>query len=300
MHRSAALMLVALLATSWTSTGCASKSKDEEFAGLGMTDANSDPPPGIYTPIAPGDLRTLQERGQLLYAMERGLRMGYEQGAYKLGVPSGDVIMPLVDIDPGGRSGQVLFVRWPSEAVGEDGAVKPQDARRWLLVTLLLGPDRVMDVQLVDGPVAENEALARRVEAVIVAAEALREEAPGHSFHLFTLPEAMLTDNKRTRAKLVTRVYAMSAEGDGPDLEVVVDAPKRKRPLEVLHTTLVHEAPAAALDTIEVELDQPAPATVARVLMRGPQAGDVPVMAGGRPWVISATDGRVARDEDPA
>lgn len=295
MRRTLAITLLCAGTASW---GCASKSQDEEFEGLGYTASSSEPPPGVFLPLPPNDLAALQERGQLLYGMERTLRMGYEHGAYKVGVPEGDVIMPLVDVDPGGRSGQVIFLRWPRQVVGEGGALNPNDAKQWLMVSVLLGPDKVIDVELQDGAVSEQGSLWRRAHQIIAAAEVLREHSPGHSFHLFTLPEVMLTKNKRAPAKLVTHVYAMSAEGDGPDLEVILDAPRRKRPPEVLETRLIHAAPAAGRDPIEVELRQPAPATVARVMMRGPQSGDVAVRAGTTRWAISASDGRVVRSDD--
>ena len=295
MNRPILLRLIGPLSFALAGSACAQKSKDDEFVDLGRTQANSEPPPGVFMPMTPGDLQAVQDRGRLLHAMERTLRLAYEQGAYKVGVPEGDVIMPLVDVDPGERSSQVVFLRWPKSAVGEGGALDPLDAQRWLMVSMLLSPDRVLDVELLGGKVVEDSPELARAQVILSAAQALRARTPGQSYHLFTLHEVMETDKKRRPAKLVTRVYALSSEGDGPDLELLIDEPRRSRAPEVLKTVVVHEAPASSGDPWVVEQSQPAPATVARVLARGPQAAPVQVRCSSGLWTISPADGRVAR-----
>lgn len=275
--------------------GCAGKkNENDEFAGLGRTFANSDPPPGVYVPIADGDVGSLQERGVLLHAMERALALGYEQGAYRVGVAEGDIILPLVDIDPGNRSAQVLFLRWPRDAVGPTGTLHPKWAERWLLVSMTLEPERVLDRELLAGKVVEDSAEYHRAFAMLAAAEALESRAKGEMFHLFTVAEITPTKKKRITHKIATRVYALSAEGDGPDLEVLVDEPKRNRPPEVLETRAVHGAGAGSADPIVVAARQPAAATVARAMLRGPSAGDVDVQCDGSRWQVAARTGRVS------
>ena len=110
----------------------------------------------------------------------------------------------------------------------------------------------------------------------------------------FTVAEITPSEKKRAPNKIATRVYALSAEPTGPDYEVLVDQPKRNRPPDVLQTLAIHGAGAAAGEPIRVAARQPAAATVARVMLRGPAAGDVDVQCDGSNWRVSARTGRVS------
>jgi hypothetical protein len=277
--------------------GCQGR-PDSEFPNLGRTEANSEPPAGIYRPIPAGDTDEIAERGALLFAMERALRLGYEKGAFAVGFAEGDTILPLVDVDPGGRSAQVVFVRWAAADKEKGGRLRPEQAERWLLVSMRLAPDQIIDRELLTGKVIVGSDDYHRVRALLVAAEALRQQTPGEVYHLYTVAEVMPTGKKKRPTKLATRVYALSADGDGPDLEVLVDAPKRKRDPEVLSVETIHEAGAAEASPIRVALPQPAPATVVRAMLEGPEAGDVPVQgSGGALYAVSASDGRITRPQ---
>jgi hypothetical protein len=275
--------------------GCKER-PDSEFPNLGRTEANSEPPTGIYMPIAAGDTGEIEKRGALLFAMERALRLGYEKGAFAVGIPEGDTILPLVEVDPGGASAQVLFVRWGQADKEDGGRLRPENADRWLLVSMMLEPERILDRELLAGKVVPGSADHQRINALLVAAEALREQTPGEVYHLYTVAEVMPTGKKKRPSKLAIRVYALSAEGDGPDVEVLVDAPKRKRDPEVLSVETIHEAGAAKASPIRVALPQPAPATIVRAMLEGPEAGDVPVQANsGVVYAVSARTGRITR-----
>ena len=275
--------------------GCASKqNNDDEFLGLGRVGASSEPPPGVSRPIVEGDLIGLQERGALLSAMERALRLGYEQGAYAVGVGEGDIVLPLVDVDPGGRSAQVLFLRWRRDEVGLAGDLHPKYAERWLLVSMMLEPERVLDKELLAGKVEEDGVEFHRAAALLAAAETLRTQTPDEAYHLFTVPELTQTDSRRTPTVVATRVYALSARGGGPDVEVLVDAAKKGRIPEVLGSTVVHEPGAVTDAQIRVDQPQPAPASVARVMLQG-GAGSVEVESSAGAWLVDRRTGRVSR-----
>ncbi len=273
---------------------CAQGKNGDEFAGLGRRDASSAPPAGVYLPISDGDLGAVQERGVLLYGMERALRLGYERGAYAVGVAEGDVILPLVDVDPGGRSAQILFLRWGRDRVGVSGNLHPKWAERWLLVSVMLEPERIIDKELLAGDVQENSVEYHRAAAILSAAQSLREQTPEQAYHLFTVPEVVPTGNKRNPSKIATRVYALSATGSGPDIEVLVDQPKKSRIPEVLGSDVVHEAGTADATPLSVRSAQPAPATVARAMLQG-AAGNVEVESSAGLWMVSGRTGRVSR-----
>jgi hypothetical protein len=300
LHRTI-LVLVAALSV----FGCASKKKssDGEFVLLGRTDASSDPEPGVFDPIDDGNLDALRERGRLLHDMERALALAYERGAFEVGVGEGNVVLPLVDVDPGGRSAQVVFLRWTPDTI-KGGNVYARDASRWLMVSLLLSPDRVLDVELLGGTVPEDSVELRRAEDIIEAAHVLRDKAPESAFHLFSVTERLPSRNAAGSFRQ-TRVYALSADGEGPDLEIVVARkPKKKRAAPtVLDAMTVHAEGGALADPIAVSALHPRPATVARALMRGSSAVDVDARTPQGLFRISTRTGRVERvgaDPGPA
>lgn len=276
-------------------SACANNSNNDrdEFAGLGRVGNSSEPPPGVYRPIAEGDVAAVQERGVMLYGLQRALQLGFEQGAQSVGTAEGDIILPLADVDPGGRSAQVLFVRWGRDHVGVDGSLHPKYAQRWLLVSLMLEPERVLDRELLAGDVGEDTVEFHRAAAMLAAAKALQSKAPGASFHLFTVPELHETKSRRVPTIIATRVYAMGTAEDGPDFEVLVDAAKKSQIPDVLSVTEVHTGGAVAADRVKVASAQPAPATVVRAMATG--SGPVEVDSASGAWLIDPRTGRISR-----
>ena len=118
---------------------CAKRKKDDEgLEDVGLAGASSEPPAGMVAPIEPGDLAAVTSRGRWLFDAERSLGVAWTDGLARIVAdPSKQAVLPIVDIDPGGRSSQVVFVRWPpADRPRED--LDPDEARRWVLVSLLL------------------------------------------------------------------------------------------------------------------------------------------------------------------
>ncbi len=284
--------------------GCARAKEHGEFEAIGLSFASSELPPGLYPPVTESDLPAVAERGQLVYAMERALKLGYEDAMLKAGDPHAVAVLPLVQIDPGGESGQVVFVRWPVPAGGVAPPLTPETAERWLLASIRLNPDSVIDVELLTGPVEKESHDARRITSLITAAEALREEAGDALFHLLDIYEVVPSEKKAKATKTVAHVYALSADGDGPDLEAVVDeVPKRGAPT-VLWVGTTHPAGKGIADPIVVAAPSPAPLTVTRAMLRGPKAGSIMVLTDDdQQWAVDARTGQIDRPgaaEDPA
>lgn len=269
--------------------------EQEEFVEVGRTQASSEPMPGIELPVAVGDLEAVAERGRRLRAMDRALALATAQ-MERIGVAPGDIVLPLVDIDDGLRSGQVLFVKWPADAVGDSDALVPAQARRWLLVSLLLDPERLLDVELVAPElVSEQPRLHNRVETLVAVARDLFSTSV--AFNLFEVREQRPPEPGRER--LVTRVYALAAKAAGPDYELVVEKPRRAKVPTVTERSLVHGAEMFDRDPVILPLRSPAPATVVRILQQNPDGGDVHVQnAEGQRWAISAPTGRISRTTD--
>lgn len=291
MHRRETIVGLGALLVS----ACANNSNNDqdEFAGLGRVGNSSEPPPGVYRPIVEGDVAAVQERGVMLFGLSRALRLGFEQGAQTVGTAEGDIILPLTDVDPGGRSAQVLFVRWGRDHVGVDGSLHPKYAQRWLLVSLMLEPERVLDRELLAGDVGDDTVEFHRAAAMLAAAKALQAEAPGVSFHLFTVPELHQTGSRRTPTIIATRVYAMGTSEDGPDFEVLVDVAKKSQIPDVLSVSQVHAGGAVSADRVTVASSQPAPATVVRAMAAG--SGPVEVESASGVWLVDPRTGRISR-----
>jgi len=264
----------------------------EEFVGAGFVSASSEPPPGLFAPVPMGDLAATAERGRMLSAMERALTLAVAE-MQRVGAAPAEIVLPIVDVDPGLRSGQVLFVRGPVGA-SEEGP-RAANLERWLLVSLMLEPERVIDVELLSGGALDpDSALAERVERMLVAARALPQAGP--SFHLFSVQEQVAEEKPAVGKRVVTRVYALAGDPSGPDYELVVERPRRAKTPEVTASTLVHAAGIFTRDPVMLDLPGPAPATVTRVLRRPAHAGDVLVEnTAGLRWSISTRDGRISR-----
>lgn len=289
---------LALAVTLGASSGCARMVEEGDLEQMGLSQASSEPPPGVLRPVESADLAAVHRRGQLLHQLEKTLDMAYTQGLHAVGSPGeGAVVMPLVDVDPGGRSAQVLFVRWRPN---DQGVLPPLDwstAERWLLVSMLLSPDRVLDVEVLQGAVPEGSHLATRVDCLVAAAQSARALAPDSVFHLLDLYEEVPVEpGKPAKGKtLQAHVYAMSADGDGVDLEVLVSLPRKRQPAEAREAWLVHEVGAVLTDPIRIETDNPGPITVARAMMRGLEAGEVEVVSAQGRWTVVSGTGLVRR-----
>ncbi len=256
---------------------------DESFADLGVGGNESDARPiGIHAPIARGDLATIGELGRWTWDAMRALELAHAAVVERMGATAGDVVLPIIDIDPGGKSAQVVMLRWQGRGAGP---LRVSDARRWVMVSLLLTPDRVLDVELLTGEVVPGSVEARRAEVLLVAADALQHTVRDQAFFTVDRFVAEPSGDKRRRERTVGVVHALAAGGDGPDIEIVVRESTRKQAAAVLRSFVVHAEGVPQKDPIEVGLDDPHPMSVARALERG---GESVVRARSGEYLVTA------------
>jgi hypothetical protein len=285
-----------VLATS-LATGCPKKTDDEkgpELPDVGIGGATDAPPPGLDRPIARGDLSHVAEVGRWLHAAEHAVAVATAHAVTPRGTFDDDIILPLVDVDPGGTSAQVLFVRWPGAAKSsEPPAVAAGE--RWMTVSLMLSPDKVLDTQVLHDKVAPATDEGVRVAALLAAMFELRRVAPGHSFVGFDRRLVAPAPKKKKEAArtFVTAVYALAVAEGGPDLEIVVDAPPRKGLPPILRNDVVHASGAFEQATLELDRPEPSPLTVARAL-RHPDANVMVHARDGR-YAVSGRTGAIER-----
>jgi hypothetical protein len=205
-------------------------------------------------------------------------------------------VLPLVDIDPGGASGQVVFVRWPNSALSQE-PLKAAQAQRWVMVALTLEPERVIDVELLHGEPATGSDEARRIEALLVGAAALQREAPKQAFYTVDRFVEEPVQEKKRRSRIATVIYALAQDPQGPDLELGVEEhdKRAKHPPALLRAHAIHARGALAADPVAVQWPDPHPLSVARALERDPTAGPLAVRVASGLYRIARGDGRVER-----
>ena len=273
------------------SVGCAAQQEPSEPEGpVGYTQPSlASDVAGVRAPVPEGDLEAIRQRGRLLATMQRMAGLALSHVEAEIGLPRGPV-MPLVDVDPGATSGQVMWVHWP------DPSSTPGDARLWASVSLSLQPERIMDVRMVDAPLSSHPVALARVHAARLSRAAVDDERAFASFPIRVwMPGSSQAE---------FRTYLFAGDGFGPDYEAVV-VPGRRR-LELSTIELVHARQEFELgsagenshdsNVIRVELPVPHPMTVSRVLRSGTPAKNVQIATSdGRIWSIATDTGAIER-----
>ena len=91
-------------------------------------------------------------------------------------------------------------------------------------------------------------------------------------------------------------MYALSADGDGPDLEVVVDEVVKKKTPAVLSVDETHATGNGVADPIVTNAKTPGSLTVTRAMLKGPEVGAVGVKtADGQQWSVDSRTGEITR-----
>jgi hypothetical protein len=272
--RRIALCSALLTLVSGASSGCDKERKDEFLVDIGMGGAVTERLPGIYAAVPRGDLEEMTRVGRWLDLGARALELATVTVVDRMGTVDADVVMPLVDIDPEGTSGQVVFIRWPN-GKRSTAPLRVEDAQRWVMVAMMFGPDRVIDLELLQGEVPRGSVEERRIGALLVAAAELQRRAPKAAFYTVDRFQAEPTGNKKKPQRVATVVFALAQDDAGPDLELATDEPRKpkrdKRPeLPPLVRALeVHPRGALASDPIVVALPDPHPLTVTRGMRSG-------------------------------
>lgn len=291
---------VLALFLSMSPVGCDKERSEDFLTEIGVGDGRPERVPGVYTAVPRGDLEELARVGRWVDVGGRALQLATATVVDRMGAVEGDVVLPLVDIDPEGTSGQVVFIRWPG-AKAKGGPLRMDDAERWVMVAMVFGPDRVIDVELLYGEVPKGSVEERRIDALLVAAAELQRRHPGQAFYTVDRFQTEATGNKRKPERVAAVVYALAQRSAGPDLELAVDEPKRAKrgkrpePPALVRALEVHGKGTLDADPIVVALPDPHPLTVARAMAKGTP---MRVRAASGTYEIAA-DGAVVRVTSP-
>jgi hypothetical protein len=108
------------------------------------------------------------------------------------------------------------------------------------------------------------------------------------TFELFAF-----TESPRDKHVSAVRVHALG-QPRGPDVDFVLAARRRKRSAKIERASVVHEVPAGEKGPLNTSGPQPAPAAVARALIRG-GSDDFQVETSSGTWWVSPTSGAIRR-----
>ena len=263
---------------------------------LGFVDASSDPAlDALPGPVPHGDLEATTARGQMIVAHMQATLLAEREGLSRVGYDGVRPIVSLVDLDPGYRSGQVVFLRWPRNGPTELHAVERDRAERWLLVSEAFAPDRVLDVEQIHGELGSDHPELARASGVLAVHRELQKLHPALGFRLIEVRERHATGSHRVPHRIVQRVYAFAQDNTvAADHEFEIgDVPRQGLP--EITATHVHHARGALTDqTIRTELVDVGPMSIARAMWLRPESGNVRVVTKtNQAWMVSATTGKL-------
>jgi hypothetical protein len=255
----------------------------------GYEDASSADMAKIPHALEPNDLAGVEARGVEIWRMQRAMRLGDRGFAGFVGVTSAKFVS-LASIDPGGSSGEVAYYTWDEEVLA-DGDATPEEARKWVVVSLTLDPDAALEPQALDGK-PDGEAL-RTIAALQLAQEAAPKEYPDARWVAYTFREHVMKDGAPTGLRQ-TRIYMIGADDKSPDIEyTVVDPSKRKQPPQIVSEELQLAAGATSSLPLTTPAKTPGPSTIARAVAIATvtqKPVEIDDAAGGK-WLIAPKTG---------
>lgn len=270
--------------------GCKADEGTSQPGGLGIDGASGNVMANDMAPVDGRDVDLVTRRGVLLGWEEYLFAVGLEAGMGRAGGSAYAGLLPVAAVDEGFNSGQITVYRWMNSDVGEDGALEAKRAHKWLVIPMLLRPDRLLENELFDFKVDEGSGVERQLDAIILATKTAVAAYPDGRWN----PHGFLEDgqDEKFKDRKQTRVYLMATKAGTPDLEVLVADAKKKKPPEVVHM-LVHHRDGLATPIVS-ELEHPGAMSVARVISMRKIGERVPVSAaGGERWTVNSETGEL-------
>lgn len=247
---------------------------------------------------APVDGNTLSRArtdGPALYWRNHATEVALKVGLPRVGRTKTGPLLPIASVEAGFHSASVTFYRWRKKDIPADGTLSAETTQRWLVVPILLRPDRVLENEQFSDYLEEKNPRYKAINAVIAAGDTLQEMHPGGRWHMHPVRE----HSERVKDRKVrTRIYALASDESSPDVELVVKDANREGPASVVAHNVVHSPAAWTTPEIQLSLRGPTAMTVARVLSRGLMAQKVmAVGSDGSHWSIDAETGAIERKD---
>ncbi len=223
---------------------------------LGYSDASSSDLATLPAALADDDLDGNAARAEILWKLQRAMRVGERVFAANVGVTTTKFVA-VGRIDPGGGSGEIEFWRWNDEQLA-DGQASADEAQRWLLVPITFDPDTAMDpLKPEGGPDAEQ---SRILAAILLARATLERELPAARFDVYAFREQAASGKLRQ-----TRIYMLGSNNDSPDVELIItDAAKRNKSPSVASRRTHLDAGKLSTLPLTTAITPPGPSTIMR------------------------------------
>ena len=280
---------LALLVGLTLSTGGCDAKEDESTPPL------VHPAEGAPHPIL---LSRAGRHGPSLWWRDHALQLAVDRGLTRVGGNSSGPLLPIADVDDGFHSASVTFYRWLERDAKKMGPTRNAEyAQRWLVIPILLRPDRILENEQFSDYLTKDSDRAREIDAILVAGEALSADHPGGRWHMHPYREGT---HKAPQRKIRTRVYAMGLTPESPDVELVVADAKSNAAAFVEAKQVIHEGGAWEATEMKLAVNAPNAMTLARVLSRQLLAQRVTVHGkDGSVWSIDAESGEVENLSSP-
>jgi hypothetical protein len=257
-----ALLTLLLLTTPACKKGGGGSTDPDEGGTIGYDDASSEDLAPIEPALEDDDLEGIHARGMTIWKMQRAMRLGDRAFAGFVGVTSAK-FTSLAMVDPGGSSGQVAYYKWDEKDL-EDGEASPDEAQKWVVVSVSFDPDEALEPQDQKGK-PDGEA-RRSIAALQLVQEAADKEHPGARWVGYTFREQVMEGGEPTSLRQ-TRIYMIGADDKSPDIEyTVVDPSKRKQPPKIVESELHLPGDGTSALPLTTPASVPGPSTVARAV----------------------------------
>jgi hypothetical protein len=244
-----------------------------------------------------GNLALSAARGIDLHWRDRVHRVAMSRGMTRMTSTTLSTLLVVATADPGYHSGQLTVYRWVQRDI-EEVDLSPERGHKWLVVPVLLRPDRVLELEQFDFPVEKKSPEAREIEAVMLAKTVARAEYGGGRWRMFAYPE--VAGGREDDVKEMMRVYMLSQDDQAPDLDVLIADRMRRKPPRSLGLTVHHEPAMWTREVMTVNGPQPTTLTVTRLVARGVFATEFEVLASdGSRWTVHSETGTVERANTP-
>lgn len=206
-------------------------------------------------PVASTDLDAMGARAYLLVSRAQIRRFADEYIVREVGFPSEGRVLSLVNIDPGERSAEVIYMHTPTSELSSS---KP-----WLRVSMLLDPPRVLTTTSIRA-LDPTPRLVAQVEGIAsVEAKAKQDQAASLPF----CDSLVEYDGQRE----VVRVYCLPTLDESPVIDAAVPVSKGRRDRNDAPVLKIIDLDLAAASTSEVRLppgEELSPVIVAWAWMR--------------------------------
>src|SRR5690606_28171411 len=140
-------------------------------------------PPLIQAPDEapdPSSLARARAHGEALWWRDHAVQLAVDRGLTRVGSNQSGPLLPIADVEEGFHGASVTFYRWLERDANKMGPARSSEfAQRWLVIPILLRPDRVLENEQFSTYLDPTSARGREVDAMLAVGDKLAADFPG-------------------------------------------------------------------------------------------------------------------------